>query len=1717
MTWRNIADYQMEKEREKHVAKQQQQQQQQLTPKGSSIFSSIFGTTTKPSTAKQPSSGENVDEEEEPPIHLTIEELKEMEDLLNKEDTKDQVSQDSKLYDISFVWQAFKVHLTNYDSRPVAALDMGQVTTQFQANANGSFGFDFQLAHLTIQDQCTPHSLFPNVLRNIQEQQVGDEGKEEHVNQHNGQAFQLHLNKTKTGDQKLLVKLAAFEAVASPILLEQIYRFFSITTAETKSTQAMMKQNPILAQSLSGSVDLFYDADPGASVMHVATSPSLARSPLELAPNGNTGSGTTPRHIATATSTTSAATSSSSNTFSNALMDAWKEKTKTKSAWVMDVNVKAPVLVLPKNCTDPRAPVLILDLGHLQLSYGQLDPAPQVMEWFQKQQSQQQASKAISINKSTGVVDLDVASISITHLTFLVATASDWRQRILFESGRDSAAVIQPIEVSFDIGIESSFSSGRDDGLPRICAFGVIPTIALRLEPVQGSTMLSVIHTWKELIDEMHGGEGEDHEVDADLELEPEQRTSLDPSYDDFRSARQTTATQSTLPTVQQLSVSAGGHELDGEPLTDDEPKKPSYPLLHFVMGLQQLSVTLITANGNSIEAHLVSVYASASAMSDKSFAGQLRMGWFWILDRIRAENFPRRQRLVAHSNLPRSFHSLADTGNYDDIITDLLKMGVFEKYYSGSTELADITYQTFVPNSPGIIPTNENVLNAKFSSLFVHWNPSAIKGMTSMLDQFQSMMDEHLAAAASEANSNALILSSPDKLSPRRRIESWGEKTPSTPKPIPSPERLKILAEMESLDIYLNSARDDYPLFVLTMSNAKVELSSSPNQNMEALFVLGDVRMATPADMGSTLPAYRTLIGLAPGHSDSLLTVKYCVGDDAIERLGLPNPERRTLEACAEVELSPMRMVYIQSQIMALVEYITEGILGALTAQAATSAAEAAKDFSSSTLGEKFFLIKANAFDVVLPQAACSDKTVTVRAGTLAVEYRILPEPGGGEARVSLSDVSLRDTSGNLMQEAPIRMDLHVTLPPDDMGTLDDQAMRVNIEISEAAFVVSKSQYGQLLCMLSENMGEEQLFLREENASIPPKMSQALDAGESRKTSVPSSGENKSVMTHAGVAVVVRSRRIYLRLNIKVLALQLCGSSIFDPIVRIAAVEAAICWTQLPDQFTSKSDVSLRNLVCDDWRKKSMNRQYRALISQGRSAGSADGDLDFFRVTYTSRKDASDVDLRIGAPQIVFIPDAIADILSFLRVENDSKVPVEFPLGAELETDVEELNTEVVQVDGNETGEDFETTLLPSPRINVSRMDVSIKTQRCRFILVDLGSQLAAMPPRQHDPVSLVSKNQVAETIVIQGIFSTKLSIATEVKTGEIHNAQVEAHCDGMEIFTAFGADLRSPLQILDPAEFSVYGSLKAMEARGLQIEMRAAALKPFDFALSMHNAALVQAILAGLSESLASDEHDMLNDAPRCLDDEEAQRIEKLALELGSVDKAENLVSQQSISVDESSVAPSRLSSQGADASMKIEIKITLPETRITIINDLQGLDEALFRITVMNFVAGGELSKSVTELSRAETTFDFRINTAVLADYFDSSLNLWNQLLLKPWETTLKGIRSPSRRFQSDRLSTSLDLESMPCHVAFSEQFLMSLASANRMWSIYSIATAAPTEGDGKLSEAAGRDRKLKQSMAASAARNLILSLPYAVENHSGVNASFRSSKAESISGI
>ena len=142
---------------------------------------------------------------------------------------------------------------------------------------------------------------------------------------------------------------------------------------------------------------------------------------------------------------------------------------------------------------------------------------------------------------------------------------------------------------------------------------------------------------------------------------------------------------------------------------------------------------------------------------------------------------------------------------------------------------------------------------------------------------------------------------------------------------------------------------------------------------------------------------------------------------------------------------------------------------------------------------------------------------------------------------------------------------------------------------------------------------------------------------------------------------------------------------------------------------------------------------------------------------------------------------------------------------------------------------------------------------------------------------------------------------------------------------------------------------------------------------------------------------------------------------------------------------------------------------------------------------------------EFAHSRSVFTLTV-CSILADYFDAASNRWESLLTSPWELTFNASRSPHTRMKSKRMSTTFDIESSSCKVSFSEHFLVNVGAASRMWSVYSGATKQATALVEESSKDDSSKRHLSSSLAAHAARSLITTLPYAIENHSGLNASY-----------
>jgi vacuolar protein sorting-associated protein 13A/C len=265
--------------------------------------------------------------------------------------------------------------------------------------------------------------------------------------------------------------------------------------------------------------------------------------------------------------------------------------------------------------------------------------------------------------------------------------------------------------------------------------------------------------------------------------------------------------------------------------------------------------------------------------------------------------------------------------------MTDLARQGVFKADYAGSADLADINIVKLPQSkarayhdqteefSRGYMQSISNVdrttvVNAKFTSLFVNWNPNAIK----TLFVAKSSVLDFKEKAYSTYERVSMIHQDHRSSTPDRHIEVPAVINRS------GDHSLFILAEMQSFEISLNSAVDDLPLFTLTMSDSRVNQHSQEgnDKNSEMSLIVGDFRMES-CSFGRTLESYRTILGLAPSVSTSLLTVKYSKGSNAVRSCNVGDADKSACEACAEIDLSPMRFVHIHSQVFTLVEYVCE------------------------------------------------------------------------------------------------------------------------------------------------------------------------------------------------------------------------------------------------------------------------------------------------------------------------------------------------------------------------------------------------------------------------------------------------------------------------------------------------------------------------------------------------------------------------------------------------------------------------------------------------------------------------------------------------------------------------------------------------------------------------------------------------------------------------
>jgi len=272
-------------------------------------------------------------------------------------------------------------------------------------------------------------------------------------------------------------------------------------------------------------------------------------------------------------------------------------------------------------------------------------------------------------------------------------------------------------------------------------------------------------------------------------------------------------------------------------------------------------------------------------------------------------------------------------------------------------------------------------------------------------------------------------------------------------------------------------------------------------------------------------------------------------------------------------------------------------------------------------------------------------------------------------------------------------------------------------------------------------------------------------------------------------------------------------------------------------------SKITLHDLVCDDRRIEALNRKFRRIIScqrekkdenkdpVGDCAERSSGDLFVCTYQKTNRDERTEINLMVGLPQIILVPDCLVEILEFL------KAGIRPPPAA-----VTRFVSESSDNKGG-NGERVPATLAAASRQEnpsaptKQRMKVDIKTDRCRLIFVDMGSA-PSVDSSSSLSVSLSKATQLTETIVIDGKIEGSADLTSDIMTGEVIGGDHQLHGENVEVYTAQGIELISPVQIMEPAVFSVFLTTAAIDnGRRQEVDLKTVTLSHIEMTLSMQN----------------------------------------------------------------------------------------------------------------------------------------------------------------------------------------------------------------------------------------------------------------------------------------
>jgi len=129
-------------------------------------------------------------------------------------------------------------------------------------------------------------------------------------------------------------------------------------------------------------------------------------------------------------------------------------------------------------------------------------------------------------------------------------------------------------------------------------------------------------------------------------------------------------------------------------------------------------------------------------------------------------------------------------------------------------------------------------------------------------------------------------------------------------------------------------------------------------------------------------------------------------------------------------IEVGEISVVYLQAQILALVDYLQEGVLGVLFPP--DDAEETVQeDINAEETGESLFKIRSNTVRLLLPMSPSSTEKMELHLEGLHILHHNLPDSTGGKTKGLLGKVMLVNNAFENMCKERISISIDVALPP--------------------------------------------------------------------------------------------------------------------------------------------------------------------------------------------------------------------------------------------------------------------------------------------------------------------------------------------------------------------------------------------------------------------------------------------------------------------------------------------------------------------------------------------------------------------------------------------------------------------------------------------------------------------------------------------------------------